>query len=41
MLFLPARWFMVPDRLAPGPETVDVAETFAADGGGDGEGERP
>ena len=41
MLFLPARWFMVPDRLAPGPETVDVAETFAADGSDDGEGERP
>ena len=36
MLFLPARWFMVPDRLVPEPETADAAELFAVEGNGNG-----
>ena len=36
MLFLPARWFMVPGRLVPEPETADAAELFAVEGNGNG-----
>ena len=36
MLFLPARWFMVPDRLVPEPQTADAAEPFAVEGNGNG-----